>query len=57
MDYKRASQQQGEHWFAGSISPTVAGQQGLAVRILPRHTDMVNPYEPGLILWETPLSK
>jgi hypothetical protein len=29
------------------------GQQGVAVRILPRHTDLTNPYEMGLILWET----
>ena len=57
MDHKQVSQQQGEHWFVGSISPTIAGQQGLAVRVLPRHADMVNPYEPRLILWETPASK
>jgi len=57
MDYKQPSQQQGEHWFVGLISPAIAGQQGLAVRVLPRHADLVNPYEPGLILWETPVSR
>jgi hypothetical protein len=25
----------------------------VAVRVLPRNADLVNPYELGLILWET----
>ena len=53
MDYKEASGQDGEHWFTGSMSCRASGRQGLAVRVLPRHVDMVNPYELGLILWET----
>lgn len=53
MDYKQASEQKGEHWFAGSMPCTDTGQYGVAVRILPRHDDLVNPYEMGLILWET----
>ena len=57
MDYKETSGQDGEHWFVGLMPCETAGQQGLAVRILPRHPDMVNPYELGLILWETPSAK
>ncbi|MHC4808711.1 MAG: alpha-glucan family phosphorylase, partial [Planctomycetota bacterium] len=53
MDYKQASEQEGEHWFSGSMSCRNTGQYGVAVRILPRHDDLVNPYEMGLILWET----
>jgi starch phosphorylase len=43
----------GEHWFVGSMSCIEAGQQGVAVRVLPRNADLVSPYELGLILWET----
>jgi starch phosphorylase len=52
MSYADKSQQQGEHWFEGVMPCEGAGQYGFAVRILPRHTDMADPYELGLILWE-----
>ena len=52
MDYKEPSGQDGEHWFAGLLPCRTSGRRGVAVRILPRHTDLVNPYELGLILWE-----
>ena len=52
MDYDKASDEQGEHWFRGSMSCKKTGQHGLSVRILPRHADLVNPHELGLILWE-----
>ncbi len=29
-----------------------AGQRGLALRVLPKHDDIVDPYELGLVLWE-----
>lgn len=53
MNYGQASDQQGEHWFIGSIACTETGRHGVAVRVVPRHPDLANPYEPGLILWET----
>jgi len=53
MDYKQAAEQQGEHWFVGSMSCRNTGRHGVAVRVLPMHQDLVNPYEMGLILWET----
>jgi len=52
MDYKESSGQDGEHWFSGTMNCAKTGQHGVAVRVLPRHTDLVNPYELGLILWE-----
>jgi len=54
MDYKDTHDQDNrEHWFVGSISCRTPGRQGIALRILPRHSDIVNPYELGLVLWET----
>jgi len=52
MDYKETSGKSGEHWFSGRMNCAKTGQHGAAVRVLPRHTDLVNPYELGLILWE-----
>ncbi len=53
MDHEEASQQEGEHWFAGLVPCKRTGQHGVAVRVLPRHPDMANPYDLGLILWES----
>ena len=44
----------GEHWFMGSMVCGRTGQQGVAVRILPNNSDLVDPYELGMVLWETP---
>jgi starch phosphorylase len=38
--------------FSGTIPCRNSGRQGFALRVLPRHPDLVEPYEPGLILWE-----
>jgi starch phosphorylase len=37
--------------FLGSIPCRASGRYGYALRILPHHEDLGNPYEPGLILW------
>jgi starch phosphorylase len=42
---------EGRHVFAGAIPCSTSGRYGYALRILPRHEDLSNPYEPGLILW------
>jgi len=39
--------------FEGTIPCRVSGRHGFALRILPRHQDLVEPYEPGMILWES----
>jgi starch phosphorylase len=41
----------GVYTFAGGIQCLNSGRFGFAVRVLPRHKDLVHPYEPGLILW------
>jgi starch phosphorylase len=52
MNYVQAAEQEGEHWFAGSMPCSETGQRGVTVRVLPKHPDLTNPYEMGLILWE-----
>jgi starch phosphorylase len=53
MAYKETIGQDGEHWFAGSMFCRETGRYGVVVRVLPRNADLINPYELGLILWET----
>ena len=44
--------QEGNTWtFLGKISCRNSGQQGFAVRVLPKHPGLSNPFEPGLICW------
>jgi starch phosphorylase len=54
MAHKENLEQDGEHWFEGLVVCRRTGQHGVAVRILPRNSNLVDPYELGLILWETP---
>jgi len=37
--------------FQGTIPCRSSGQHGYAVRVLPRHPDLGNPFEPGLLTW------
>ncbi len=39
--------------FTGSIPCRTSGKHGFSLRILPRHKDLVEPYEQGMILWES----
>ncbi|HZU37820.1 MAG TPA: alpha-glucan family phosphorylase [Gemmataceae bacterium] len=42
----------GDAWvFRGVIACRSSGQQGYAVRVLPKHRTLGNPFEPGLICW------
>ena len=42
----------GSTWvFQGTIPCRSSGQHGYAVRVLPRHADLANPFEPGLVCW------
>ncbi len=38
--------------FKGTIDCRNSGKQGFSLRILPRHRDLVESYEPGMVLWE-----
>jgi starch phosphorylase len=43
---------EGSTWlFSGTIPCRTSGQQGYAVRVLPKHVGLSNPFEPGLICW------
>ena len=39
--------------FTGLIPCRTSGKHGFSLRILPRHKDLVEPYEQGMILWES----
>jgi starch phosphorylase len=42
----------GTTWlFKGTLPCRSSGQHGFAVRVLPRHRDLSNPFEPGLVCW------
>jgi starch phosphorylase len=43
---------EGSIWmFHGQIPCRSSGQHGFAVRVLPKHQDLGNPFEPGLVCW------
>ncbi len=37
--------------FKGHIPCRSSGQHGFAVRILPKHSNLANPFEPGFVCW------
>jgi starch phosphorylase len=42
----------GNTWlFQGTIPCRSSGQHGYAVRVLPKHPDLGNPFEPGMVCW------
>ena len=53
MTFEGNNDEDGIAKFAGTIPCRVSGQHGFALRILPKHEDLVEPYEPGMILWES----
>jgi glycogen phosphorylase len=43
---------EGSSWiFQGTITCRASGQQGYAVRVVPKHPNLSNLFEPGLIAW------
>jgi hypothetical protein len=40
------------HLFTGTIKCSRSGKCGFALRVLPKHEDLAEPYEPGLVVWE-----
>jgi starch phosphorylase len=43
---------EGSTWvFTGMIPCRASGHHGFAVRVLPQHRDLANPFEPGLVVW------
>jgi starch phosphorylase len=45
------SKGKGQYVFAGAIPCRKSGRHGYALRILPHHEDLGNPFEMGLVLW------
>ncbi|MBN1787150.1 MAG: alpha-glucan family phosphorylase [Sedimentisphaerales bacterium] len=41
------------HIFTGTIKCTRSGKCGFAIRVIPKHTELDEIYEPGLITWES----
>jgi starch phosphorylase len=42
----------GASWtFLGTITCKSSGQHGYSVRVLPKHADLANPFESGLVSW------
>jgi starch phosphorylase len=41
----------GIYIFAGAITCQTSGRHGYALRIVPKHEDLDNPFEMNLILW------
>jgi starch phosphorylase len=42
----------GTSWaYHGVVSCRSSGQHGFAVRVLPKHADLANLFEPGLVCW------
>jgi starch phosphorylase len=51
MSTNGAPPQGTSYTFKGNLQCRASGQYGYAVRVLPRHADLGNPYETGLIVW------
>jgi starch phosphorylase len=51
MSTNGAPQDGGTWLFTGAIPCQSSGQHGFIVRILPRHGDLANSFEPGLVCW------
>ena len=53
MIYQGSVNGNGLALFEGLIPCTASGQHGFALRVLPNNEDMAEPYEPGMVLWES----
>jgi glycogen phosphorylase len=51
MSHNGRPEGQGAWAFQGTIPCRSSGQHGYAVRVLPKHADLGNPFEPGLLTW------
>ncbi len=53
MAYKQKAAVEGAHIFEATLPCESSGQCGFALRIMPQNQDMTDPYEPGMIIWES----
>jgi hypothetical protein len=52
MDFGSNGQPDGLTLFHGSIPCQTSGQHGFTLRVVPKHEDLIDPYDCGLIEWE-----
>jgi starch phosphorylase len=53
MEFQSHDEPENTSTFSGMIPCRASGQHGFAIRVMPKHADLVDPYEPGMILWES----
>ena len=53
MDFASCDEIENICVFGGAIPCRASGQHGFAIRVMPKHADQVETYEPGMILWES----
>ncbi len=53
MQFDHADEKDSLAVFAGTIPCRASGKHGFALRVLPKHSDLVEQYEPGMIMWES----
>ncbi len=46
-----ANASDGVYTYTGAIPCRSSGLHGYSVRVVPRHPDLANPYQPGLVTW------
>jgi starch phosphorylase len=57
MEQGNETSQDSEYWFSGLAPCCASGRRGITVRVVPKHPDITNSYDLGLILWESPAEK
>ena len=57
MEHEQPGKGNGKQWFVTELPCERSGNMGMAVRIVPKHSDLASPWEPGLILWEGEVKK
>jgi starch phosphorylase len=51
MELAGAGEGKGQHRYAATIPMNRTGRQGLSVRVLPRHAELVGDLVPGFVAW------
>ena len=45
-------EESGRNWiYEGDVSCSASGRHGYKIRVVPKHQNLGNPFEPGLIHW------
>lgn len=51
LEMEATGSRDGLYSYSTKLVCELSGQQGYAVRVLPKHKDLVHPYIPGLLTW------